>query len=197
MGRSRRDARCGMTGKATGTEARTNTNGSLAPDELERLGSMQSVVQEPTSDRDDLLRYVNARLTPPAGKRIVDVLELGDDLPEFDLVLEDGTRIAAGGAKNVLDPRHMDAVLAPKWKSDLPYCTPKEFRPIGMSIIRSGRPVSGTGGQPDETKEWLASLMEWLEGFPRNVDLDDGPVLGRALQALVRDSRGDRPDHAG
>ena len=53
--------RRGVTVK-TGVAARSDTNGALARDELERLGDMQAVLQEPTDDREVRLQRVNAAL---------------------------------------------------------------------------------------------------------------------------------------
>jgi len=148
-----------------------------------------AVFLEDTGDRDELLRRINVATRLPEGRRAVEVVERGtDEEAEYDMRLEDGTSMGLGKASAVADPRKLDNVFASRAKHELPYFTPKEWRPVAFAIMRAAVPDGTVGGKLDEAREWLAAFGEAVadqyggggRGLPV-VDLEDKEQLWRVL----------------
>jgi hypothetical protein len=155
-------------------------------------GAPAAVFLEATDDRDELLRRVTLGTRLPEGRRLVEVVERGtDEDAEFDLRLEDGTRFGVGKASAVADPRKLDTVFASRAKHELPYYTPKEWRPFAFAIMRAAVPDGTSGGKVEEAREWLAGFGEQERSLAEPegsgkpgllvVDLDDKEQLWRVL----------------
>lgn len=136
-------------------------DGGHVPAESEQVREADLQFLDPTDDASELLSRVNAGLRMPQTKSIVRVIERGGgDTARYDALLADGTHIALGTATDVLDPRKQDARITPRTRHEVPYRTPKEWRPIGLAILRVAAADGATGGdaEKEETKEWLASF---------------------------------------
>lgn len=154
---------------------------------------------ETTDDPGELLRRFNGAFQSPAGRAVAAVTLRGEQL---EAELEDGREVRLGTAEHVLDPRKMDARLAPSMDHEPPYFTPKEWRALGFCLIRAAsEDPTAAASEAEETKEWIAGFLENPTALPGGGGLDwtleEGVALGDGGELLYDLLAADAPAFRG
>jgi hypothetical protein len=166
------------------TEHRVQDGDAIPRDEFERLRGAReqpatAVFEDEDGNRIDPLRRLN-RMLMPRDLKVDGVLKRGTDArSEYDLRLEDGSHIPLGSAACVLSPRKVEAAIAAVTGHTIGYLERKDFRRCAATIFALAEWDRTTGGEAEETKEWLSGFVEW--DMLAEVDLDDSESLYDAL----------------
>jgi hypothetical protein len=148
-------------------------NGHAPVDEFDHHAQARKAPKGTTDEDGKALKALDAAnkmagLKPPtpkrAGTRIRDAIERGEgDKAKIDLHFENAAR-ASVTVKQLFDPRHMDGVLTQATKVAPDYHTPKEWRPFAIAVLQAAKPDRTTGGEDEETLEWLSAFVASCDG---------------------------------
>jgi len=152
-------------------------------------------VSAPVDESSDaLLDRFNAWYGSPAGREVVAVTRRGERL---ETTLASGIEVMLGTNEHVLDPRKMDARMAPAMGFEPAYFTPKEWRSLGYCLINAAsEDETSRRAEEVETKEWIAGFLENPTALPGGGGLDwtldtDVPLTSgdaKLYHALVSDA---------